>query len=345
VTALVGRTIEGRYKLLELLGEGGMGTVYRALQLSMDREVAVKVLKPELAGDETSVARFFREVKSGSALNHPNIVTIFDFGRTEEKLTYMAMELLVGRTLARLVVREHPSVKTVCVIIAQVCDALVAAHEAGIIHRDLKPANIFVVGRLPDMQVKVVDFGIAKLVETGQPQITQTGALCGTPGYMSPEQASGEELDARSDLYSVGVILFELLTGMAPFQGASPVEVLIKHLHEIPPPLEELLGEGAVPVGLSDLVRRCLAKRPADRPQTATYVGRVMRELAAVLDDRDRQAESAIVREEQATTKVERVSGWPATGTTAQGITRLTSPGLLTLGDIVLGRYQIADEV
>jgi serine/threonine-protein kinase len=234
--------LAGRYRIRELLASGGMGEVYRAEHVELGRAFALKVMKPELAGDADFVDRFRKEAVACSRIGHPNIIDIVDFGRTPDGLFYFAMELLDGRTLAELVAAEGAqSVKRVRQLMAQLCHGLAAAHALGIVHRDLKPENVMLIRRegLPDV-IKILDFGIAKvtgsLASGGQ---TAIGLVVGTPQYMSPEQAEGKPIDARTDIYSVGLILYELLTGRPAFEGSTPSLLIAKQVAEPPPPMVE----------------------------------------------------------------------------------------------------------
>ncbi len=276
---LLGVTLGARYTLTGRIGVGGMGTVYRAEQSPVGREVAVKVLRRELSDDPETVARFKREAHTLSQLRHPNTVTIFDAGRTDDGLLYLAMELLEGEMLSARIRREGSVAPEEAVRIAMgVLRSLDEAHAAGIIHRDLKPDNIFLArvhGRPEEAEVvKVVDFGIAKIrdgdrVEGLDPVATQEGTVFGTPRYMSPEQAQGRALDGRSDLYAVGVLLFHMMTGNAPFTEDDAVVVMAHHIQTVPPRLREVVPEAAVPATLEALVADALAKDPLRRPQTA----------------------------------------------------------------------------
>lgn len=277
--AMLGATLAGRFTLLGRIGSGGMGTVYRAEQSPMRREIALKVLRRELGRDPETVARFKREARTLSQLKHPNTVTLFDFGQTDDGLLYLAMELLEGEMLSTRMRREGPLGQELATKIAMgVLRSLDEAHAAGIIHRDLKPDNIFLArvhGR-PDEDevVKVVDFGIAKIrdgdkAEGIDPLATQEGTVFGTPRYMSPEQAQGKSLDGRSDLYAVGVLLFHMITGNAPFTEDDAVVVMAHHIKTVPPPLREAAPLVAVSDSLEALVARALAKDPAERPQSA----------------------------------------------------------------------------
>jgi serine/threonine protein kinase len=274
VDPLIGHTLDEKYRLDERIGTGGMGTVYRATHLLIDRPVAIKVLSPRYVEDEAAQTRFRREARAAGRLQHANAVTVTDFGTTSDGLVYLVMELLEGRTLRDLLARDAPldTARAVSIML-QISAAVGAAHEAGIIHRDLKPANIFIVQRkdAPPF-VKVLDFGIAKLAaeafEDDDPQtITQVGALIGTPRYMSPEQGEGMKLTPASDVYSLGIILYEMLTGTTPFNGTSPIAIAIKHASMPPRSPREFVA--TIPPPLEALVLHALEKRPENRPPDA----------------------------------------------------------------------------
>jgi serine/threonine-protein kinase len=275
--ALMGCTLANRYTIVGRVGAGGMGTVYRAEQSPMNREVALKVLRKDLGRDPETVARFHREAHTLSALKHPNTVTIFDFGQTDDGLLYLAMELLEGEMLSSRLKRVGAmDVSTSIRIAAGVLRSLAEAHSRGIIHRDLKPDNIFLAkvhGRPEeDEVVKVVDFGIAKIRDGEgrlEPLQTQEGTVFGTPRYMSPEQAQGKTLDGRSDLYAVGVLLFHMLTGHPPFTDDDAVIVMAHHIKTVPAPVRQLVPDRAIPESLEKLVQRALEKDAIARPQTA----------------------------------------------------------------------------
>ncbi len=243
VDPLVGHTLDEKYRLEAQLGIGGMGTVYRARHLLIDRPVAVKVLNQRFVEDEAARTRFRREAKAAGRLQHTNAVTVTDFGESHDGYVYLVMELLEGRTLREVLAKEAPLDPARAVsLMMQISAAVAAAHEAGIIHRDLKPANIFIVQRaeVPAL-VKVLDFGIAKLaadsLDDDEPMtLTQVGAMIGTPRYMSPEQCDGVELTPASDVYSLGCILYEMLTGTVPFSGSTPLAIAMKHTTEAPRP-------------------------------------------------------------------------------------------------------------
>ena len=250
-----------------------MGSVYTAVQDPIDRQVAIKVLRSALAGDELAVRRFEQEARAISKMQHPNTVAIHDFGRTDiggDECLYIVMEYLRGRTLTRVLRAEGVLAPfRVCRIMRQVCASVADAHDAGIIHRDLKPDNIFLteVGSDKDW-VKVLDFGVAKLVDAeGVGTLTETGMIFGTPKYMSPEQADGRPIDHRADIYAIGVVLYELLLGKPPFTADTPVGVLMKHISEPPKPFTEARPDLQVDPSIEALVMRALAKQPDERPQ------------------------------------------------------------------------------
>jgi serine/threonine protein kinase len=268
----IGKTIAEKYFVNGLLGRGGMGQVYKATHLTLDRPVALKMLARSFLSDPDMVKRFHREARAASKLNHPNCINILDFGQAEDGTLFIAMEFLAGRSLEKVLADEFPLGEARVVrIVGQILGALAEAHAAGIIHRDLKLANVMVEARRdePDF-VKVLDFGIAKISEAaGGGQLTGTGIVCGTPGYMSPEQARGEELDARSDLYAVGVILYELLSGRLPFVSNTPMGFVAKHMTEAPRPLGEACPDQRISPTLDAIVMRVLSKAREDRPASA----------------------------------------------------------------------------
>ncbi len=267
---LVGLTLD-RYRVLEKIGEGGMGAVYAVEHVLLQKRMAMKLLRADLSRKQDLVARFQNEAIAASRIGQENIVAVTDFGRTPDGLVYFVMEELHGESLGRVIHGEGriPVPRTVD-IAAQLCRALQAAHAAGIIHRDLKPDNVILVekdGR-PDF-VKVLDFGISKVGgAAGGERITQVGTIVGTPEYMAPEQAAGKPVDPRSDVYSLGVLLFEMLTGRLPFEGDTAVAILLKHQTQPPPRLSDVIPDGAFPAALEAAVARALAKRPADRQQS-----------------------------------------------------------------------------
>jgi len=264
---LLGQVLGDRFLIQARIGEGGMGVVYRAQQVSVDRPVALKVLTPQLARDPGWVQRFINEARAVSRLAHPNTVHLFDFGQTREGLLYMAMEYLDGEPLRVLIARGPVDPLRVMRILGQACSSLAEAHGLGIIHRDLKPDNLFVLQPpgSPDF-VKVLDFSVAKLIQQGaaNPAMqTRAGVVFGTPQYMSPEQGRGLPLDARSDLYALGILGYEMVTGRQPFTAPAPLDILAMHARTPPPPM------GAAPEPVQRVILRALEKDPGRRPQSA----------------------------------------------------------------------------
>jgi serine/threonine-protein kinase len=291
---MLGRIFLGRYEAVKLLGEGGMGRVYLAKQTDLGRQVVVKVMHDHIAADPKFRDRFQRETLLMARFQHPNMVTLFDASLNDPQGPCIVMEYIRGITLDTLLHRNNRlSPARAGRILGQLCEALQAAHQEGIVHRDLKPANLMVVDPdTPYEKIKVMDFGLAKIVDVNpmayHKNATDTGTdfAVGTPGYISPEQVRGDEIDHRSDLYSVGVILFELLTGRLPFTGDETMDVLLAHATEPPPTFASLGASSWVPPTIEAVVQSCLAKNPADRPASA-------RELAE-------QYEKALIPEEQA---------------------------------------------
>jgi len=254
---MVGSTVS-HYRILEKLGGGGMGVVYKAQDLKLDRPVALKFLPPDLTRDPEAKQRFVREAKTASALDHPNICTIYELGETEEGQVYIAMACYEGEPLQKMLERGFLAVEHAVTVTMQLASGLAEAHRAGIIHRDIKPANVILTR---DGTAKIIDFGLAKLA--GRLDLTKPGAVVGTPVYMSPEQVRGEELDARTDIWSLGVILYEMLTGRRPFAADREYAVLYKILNENPEPLATHRQE--VPPAILRIVERALQKDPVDR--------------------------------------------------------------------------------
>jgi serine/threonine-protein kinase len=271
-----GRVFLGRYETTRLLGEGGMGRVFLARQLDLGRQVVIKVMHDHIAADPKFLERFQRETLLMARFQHPYAVTLYDASINDPQGPCIIMEYIRGVTLDQLVMRNGKLTPVrVGRLLGQLCEVLQAAHGQGIIHRDLKPANLMVIDAdTPYEKIKVMDFGLAKMVQ-GQgydiKKITESNLefAVGTPGYICPEQVRGEEADHRGDLYSVGVILFELLTGRLPFAGRSTMDVLLAHATEPPPSFAEVGARDWVPTAIEAVVNACLAKDPKDRPQSA----------------------------------------------------------------------------
>jgi serine/threonine protein kinase len=281
----IGRVIEGRYRVDARLGDGGMGVVYRATRLHIDDAVAIKTLRPALLAYPQSLERFRREAKAAARLKHPNVVTIHDFGITDDRIAYLVMELIEGQSLRSLIDQQGSLTQADAVeITCQICAALDEAHRQDIVHRDLKPDNIILSKASGGLRVKVLDFGIAKLrgLATGDGSLTESGTVLGTPRYMSPEQCLGEELDGRSDIYSLGIVLYEMLTGAAPFSSPSVGALILQHVNHTPLPLRAI--NIAISPAIEAVVAGALEKSREARPQSATAFSQELKRALSTED-------------------------------------------------------------
>lgn len=289
---LIGKVIADRYRILELLGEGGMGAVYLAEHLTLQKQVALKIVHAEHARNPELAERFSREAMATSRIDHPNVISAIDFGKLKDGSAYLAVQLVRGPTLTRVLATGGPMPWARAASIgAQIADALCAAHGHGIVHRDLKPDNVLIQplddgGEL----VKVLDFGVAKFSAKAapsppRPDVTQVGFIVGTPGYMAPEQAVGQPSDDRADLYSLGVILWECIVGQKLWKAPDLQHLVERQLVEVPPRLQSICPDTSLPPELDELVAQLLSRRAADRPQQATVVRDQLREITKLSSD------------------------------------------------------------
>ena len=284
---LVGSILADRYHVIRRIGEGGMGQVYLAEHVKMKRKSAVKVLHQGMVHDPDAISRFNREASNASQIQHPNVAAIYDFGETPDGLIYLAMEFVDGEPLTKIIERHGALTATRAADIGeQVASALEAAHDMGIIHRDLKPDNIMIArGRAGEDVAKVVDFGIAKAMEGDDQKVTKTGLAIGTPEYMSPEQLGGDQLDSRTDIYSLGLVTFNMLTGKLPFPSVVSREALIMRLTEKPRTLAEIRNDVHWPPELQTVMDKALANHPADRYQHVSQFGRELVTAVATMPE------------------------------------------------------------
>src|SRR5262249_4167063 len=277
---MIGYVIDRKYRLEAKIGFGGMGDVYRASRLLIGDEVAIKILHAAQVSDPQAGERFPPEAHAPPSFKHPNAVSIYDFGVTSEGLVYLVMELVEGQNLRQIIKQQGPlSPATVSEITNQVCSALQAAHQQNVVHRDLKPDNIMVNVTISGLRLKVLDFGIAKLRDLAASNLTVTGNVMGTPHYMSPEQCLGEEIDNRSDLYSLGVVMYQMLTGTLHFNSSTSTAVVMQHVNKEPPSLRSI--NLSISPAVEAVVLHALAKRREDRPQSAEALAR---ELAVAMN-------------------------------------------------------------
>ena len=262
----IGATLSGRYTLTERIAAGGMGEVWAAIDTVLGRAVAVKLLHPALSQESDFVERFRAEARHTASLHHPNIATVFDYGE-DDGTAYLVMELVVGQPLSQIIAERAPlSAQETVSILVQAATALEAAHRGGVVHRDIKPANILIT---PDGTAKLTDFGIARAIDAAP--LTQTGQVLGTAQYLSPEQALGHGATASSDIYSLGVVGYEMLTGERPFDSGTAVATALAHVNQAPPPLPV-----TIPTGVRDVIDAALAKDPADRPSSAAAMAKAL---------------------------------------------------------------------
>ncbi len=284
---MIGREIAGRYRILAKLGEGGMGTVYRAEQISLKRTVALKLLRPDVGNNAMLLRRFNAEAEAVAKLSHPNTVNIFDFGQDTDGSLFIAMEYIEGRSLRAAIHAEAPlPIRRALAIAVQVCSSIADAHSHSIIHRDLKPDNVMLQdrGRARDV-VRVLDFGIAKLRDDTRAThaMTQAGDMLGTPQYMAPEQIRAEAIDGRTDVYALGCMLYEMITARLPFEAPTVMALLSKHLLEQPPPPSQRRPDLGVPAIIDELVMGAMAKSPDHRPATMELLGEHITAILATL--------------------------------------------------------------
>ena len=296
---LIGKVFAERYEIESVLGLGGMSIVYKARHRLMDRVVAIKMLHGNIKSDHLSLERFRLEAQAASSLNHQNIITVYDFGVTPQSEAFFVMDFLDGESLSECLERKTklPWERAIA-IFKQICDGLGAAHKKGIIHRDMKPANVVLIKQDEGFeQVKLVDFGIAKLLPSSgkqQQSLTKTGEVFGSPIYMSPEQCLGRDVDRHSDIYALGCLMYETLTGVPPHLGPTFLDTLNKHVGEEAKPIRELVPEAKVPPELEQIVAKCLAKKPEDRFDTAEEIRDHLSALTLKLNDIGNKKRAAV---------------------------------------------------
>jgi len=281
VGCYTGSVVDGRYEIGAVLGQGGMGVVYAARHVVIDKRCAIKILRSEVASDPDIAERFLQEAKAASSIGNPHIIDISDFGRFPDGTTYFVMEYLDGQPLSALI-KDHGAIPAARIIhiARQIASGLAAAHDRGIVHRDLKPDNIMLsMGKQQSDFVKILDFGIAKV--SAGPRVTVAGRLFGTPYYMSPEQAGGGAVDCRTDVYALGVIMYEMASGRVPFDGDTLMGILTQHIYQKPVPPRELVGSTDLPPGLEGIILKALAKEAAQRYQSMQELTRDLELMAS----------------------------------------------------------------
>src|SRR5215510_1362981 len=278
---LIGRTIRGRFRVLRKLGEGGMGVVYLADQISFHRRVALKVLHGHYARDEEFIERFQREAHLAAMLNHAHIVTVYDFDQGEDGSLFIAMEYVEGRDLGEIIQRGRIGLREAVRFARQIAEGLDMAHRAGVIHRDIKPENIMVSS--PNNEVKLMDFGIASMKDTDEmSRLTRTGTIVGTPTYMAPERIERGQTDEKTDIYSFGILLYEMLTGDVPFSAPTPAAILVKQLQEIPRSLR--MSRAEIPAALEAVVMQAIEKEPQKRQANMGKIAQTLRKIENSLE-------------------------------------------------------------
>ena len=296
--SFVGKVIKGRYNVLRKIGEGGMGTVYLAEQVSIGRKIALKVLRGQYARDEEFVRRFRSEARLAASLNHRSVITIYDFDQADDGSLFIVMEHVEGRNLKEIIQGGPLDVGMAVRLGMQIAEGLGAAHRAGVIHRDIKPENIMVAA--DGDQAKLMDFGIARLRDTGDTRLTRADAIMGTPAYMAPEQIEGREVSERTDIYAFGIVLYEMLTGEVPFKGSTPSAVILKHLQEMPVPLRTQRQE--IPPAIERVVTQALEKQSQKRQQNMEEVVQGLKKSEETLPEAE-TSKHAVEPESLATTK------------------------------------------
>lgn len=293
---LLGKTIDDRYEVMSTLGEGGMGVVYRVRHRLLEKQLALKALRADLARDGDLGQRFIREARAAASVAHPNVVQITDFGSLPSGQPYFVMELLTGESLSTILRKGGPLPAERAVrVVKQIVAALAAAHAVGVVHRDLKPENIVVCQGSSGEIVKVLDFGLAKVA--GQSRLTKAGVVFGTPYYMSPEQASGDAVDERADIYALGVVMYEVFTGRVPFEADTFMGVLTKHIYVAPTPPSVFLGGVAALGALEQIILRCLEKKPERRFESMSALGEELERVTKFTEDGALRVEPLELRE------------------------------------------------